>query len=251
MYRQWPVGQRPVKFKKSEYQARPEDREFASTTITDYVAHPKSAIQVPVKRKQEYVPNVNKFEGISTQNSDYVPIDINAVRASNPNATPSATKLTALTDRQGTFSITNTKDKFTAQSEYTDIYQYRQSSAASRVVPGKRISSKKYEPNPHKFEGVSTQQTDYQEPSNVSNLGIKVYERVKSFKPAELIRDGGATKNSKEDRDFATETKDGFIVKVLEKCPVSVRAKLPEKKADDGHFYYEDVSNSVQNLVLA
>ena len=49
-----------------------------------------------MKRVQVYVPNVHKFEGLSTQVSDYVPIDIAAVRASNPSATPAATKKTGI-----------------------------------------------------------------------------------------------------------------------------------------------------------
>lgn len=193
-----------------------------------------------------YVPNVNKFEGISTQNSDYVQFDLVAVRADNPNATPDAMKRAARVDRGGTFTITNAKDKFTAKSEYVDIFQYRPGDPTSRV--GKRISPRQYEPNPNKFEGTSTQQDDYQEPSYVSDMGIKVYERVKSFKPAELIRESGAVKLNKEDREFVTETKSGFIPKQLQKCPVAERGIRPSK-ADDGHFYYSE--DSVQQVTQA
>jgi hypothetical protein len=194
---------------------------------------------------------LNKFEGISTQNSDYVQFDLIAVRAANPNATPDAMKKAARVDRGGTFTITNTKDKFMAKSEYTDIYQYRQMDPTTRIVPGKRISSRKYEPNPHKFEGSSTQQNDYQEPSKVSKDGTKVYERVKSFKPAELIRDSGVSKMTKEDREFLTETKAGFVPKLLPKCPVAQRGFWPDHKGDDGHFYYEEAVDAVANGAAA
>jgi hypothetical protein len=51
-YKAWSVGPPPVKFKATEYKARVEDRDFASTTTSDYVPHPKSAIHVPVRFKK-------------------------------------------------------------------------------------------------------------------------------------------------------------------------------------------------------
>lgn len=101
-------------------------------------------------------------------------------------------------------------------------------------------------PNPNKFEGISTQQSDFQSPSGVSKLGVKVYERVQSFKPAELIRGSNASKSAKDDRTFGTETQAGFGVKVMPVCPVVARHTRPDHKADDGHFYYAETPAAVQ-----
>ncbi len=142
--------------------------------------------------------------------------------------TPNARKVAALVDRQGTFSVASKSEKFNGLTEYVETYR---PCTVPQANPGKRIVSRKYEPSQHKFEGITTQRTDFQEPSTRNGDGLKVYQRM-TFKPVQEPR------NSTDDRDFLTETKTGFPEKRMAKCPVIERG-IPADAGDDGHHYYQ------------
>ncbi|EPZ34137.1 hypothetical protein O9G_003736 [Rozella allomycis CSF55] len=159
----------PIKPSQTDSLTEKNKFEGQSEQHTKYQAWPTP--KPPQKRTAKYNPNQAHFEGISTQKTDFQQWAINKVQPIKPSQIDSLTH----------------KTHFEGRSEQSSMY----TAWPTPKPPQKRIIP--YMKNGFKFEGITTQRTDF--------VDIHQTSRTMSFSPQVKY------KPIPEDRSFLTETK--------------------------------------------
>jgi hypothetical protein len=177
-------------------------------------------------KKQEYHPSSFQFEGTTVNHSDYVQHGQDAIRKANP---PNPNQRSALSDRIGNIRLSSSSDAMESSSVYSTTYVTH--GAEPRLIGKPKPASLEHTHPGIPLEGESTLHSDYRDPVSWAP-SAEVYER-RTFKPDQRPADAA------EDRDFMSETKNGYVAKKLLTCPVLSGTSLPKEKGEDGHIYFK------------
>ncbi|KAJ3258718.1 hypothetical protein HK103_003312 [Boothiomyces macroporosus] len=197
-YKPWQVTSIPTRRKTIAAPPRgPEDRDFRSTTDASYVAHQPT--RELVKAPQNLTTDHNsKFEGSSTAKDAYqawqIPPRYQRHRAKY---TPSTAE-------------------FNGDTTYSNTYVPKTAERYIHPTPT-------YVPNMSKFEGKSTNKSDYMSPGKQS--------RVVDFSPRNVYVP------TADDRDFLSTTRRQHDPKPLAQCEASQWMGQPRQHARDGHVH--------------
>ncbi|RKP00074.1 hypothetical protein CXG81DRAFT_13675 [Caulochytrium protostelioides] len=196
-YGHWKIGARPAGRHAPAYASAADERDFASTTRANYVAHDAGQSYYRPRQERALPPSV-RFEGESTVTAAY-----------KPWAIPPRFQR----ERAG---YQPSRDPLEGQTTYGANY-------VSKTVDRYIRPPASYEAPATTFEGESTHHHDY--------VAKGAPQRRGNFAPQYRYNAG------QDDRDFATCTKTAHDSKPMPVCPAAEWAPFEHERHPDGHVF--------------
>ncbi|KAI9011071.1 hypothetical protein BC832DRAFT_529525, partial [Gaertneriomyces semiglobifer] len=192
-YKAWPLPPRTVR-EQAKYAPNADDRDWKSTTMAAYVGHELPRYGV----RQPYVRSPVKLDGTTTNRDSYKQWELPAKEAK----------------KRATWHPSDAH--FEDATTYSVNYVPKAISRTLHHPP-------KFMPVPTKFEGESTNRSDYQP--------ISGFVREKDFSPRNMYNP------EHDDRDFATTARSQYTPKPIAVCPASKWIPFGRERHADGHVF--------------
>ncbi|KAJ3092900.1 hypothetical protein HK102_000876 [Quaeritorhiza haematococci] len=194
-FKDWKTAVRPQPRQQKRFLNNTDERDFKTTTSATFVGH--KAVKNLVKGGNRSLPPPLRFEGSSTTQEDYKAWPVSPV--------------------QGRHKIDFTPNDlpFDGHTTYGETFDVK------HVEPVSPYGPKYVTAAPLKFEGTSTQKTDY---------------LAHALPPKDRPRPRALYQPGPEDRDFATTTSAEHTIKILPRCKVMDWVKMPTENKN-GHLF--------------